>query len=326
MSRSPLSCLTAIIGLALAGCSAEKSEPLRIGTNAWPGYEFLHLAQAKGYYEEAGVSVRLLEFSSLADCRRAYERGQIDGMATTVIEVLQARDQSTRSPRIVQVFDYSDGGDVILARSGIAGASALKDKRIGVELASLGVYVLARGLEEGGLDIQAVRAISMDQHSMEQALKEGEIDAAVTYPPFSIRLLREEGIKTLFSTKTVPGEVVDVLAFEEDICRQRSGDVAAVIGCFHRAVTYARENPDDAYSIMAARQGITPQEFAAALSDGIRMVSEVEQGAYFSKDGKLREVVDRSDKVLRQTGQLSGPDRRADVIDSSFIAAPSLNP
>lgn len=319
MNHLPFTCLGICMMLLSLGCTPEKKEPLRIGTNAWPGYEFLHLAQAKGYFEESGTSVRLVEFSSLADCRRAYERGQIDGMATTVIEVLQARDQSSRSPQIVKVVDYSDGADVILGRPGITSSADLKGKRVGVELASVGVYVLARGLEQAGLDMTSVETVSLDPLSMEEALKQGKIDAAVSYPPFSIRLLHEPGITTLFSTKTVPGEVVDVIAIEEDLCKTRSKDVAAMIRSFDRAVAYSKQNPDDAYAIMAARQGITKSEFAETLTNGITLVSEHEQADFLMPGGKLEQVIDRSDKILHETGQLAGPSRKSGVIQPCFI-------
>ena len=79
--------VVAVLSLGV-GCSPEKPTTLRVGINPWPGYEFLYLAQEKGFYRDAGLDVRLVEFSSLADTRRAYERGQINAIGTTVIEVL----------------------------------------------------------------------------------------------------------------------------------------------------------------------------------------------------------------------------------------------
>ncbi len=55
----------------LGGCAEEPAPPIRIGTNPWPGYEFLHLADELGYFEEEGVEVRLVELTSNGDVRRA---------------------------------------------------------------------------------------------------------------------------------------------------------------------------------------------------------------------------------------------------------------
>ncbi len=318
MKPQAIICAFSFCLLLLTGCSPKNTEPLRIGTNPWPGYEFLHLAQEKGYYKEAGLDVRLVEFSSLADCRRAYERGQIDGMGTTVIEVLQARDHSSRSPQIVQAVDYSDGADVILGRPGLNSGKNLVGKRIGVELASLGIYVLARGLDNFALSLTEVETVSLDQISMEEALKKGEIDAAVTYPPFSINLQRDGNFPTLFSTKSIPGEVIDVIAVEQKICEERKAEVAALIKCFQRAVAFTKANPKEAYAMMAARQGISPEEFGKALTDGIVLIEAADQADYFAPHGKLDLVINQSDRILRETKQITGPDRRANITQPFF--------
>ena len=302
------------------GCEPKKSAGLRVGINAWPGYEFLYLAQEKGFYRDEGIEVRIVEFGSLSDCRRAYERGQIDAMGATLIEVLQARDQSARSPQVVQVVDYSNGADVILARPGLGSCAELKGKRIGVELASLGIYVLSRGLEKSGLSLSDVETVSMDQSAMEEAMRKGELDAIVTYPPASVKLLRDTAATAIFSTAEIPGEVLDIIAVEAGINAERPGDVAKLLRAFRHAIRYTRENPADAYRIMAGREGITPEEFADALTNGLTVLSEADQAAYLQPGGKLAAVIDAADRILRQSGQIKGRDRRADASCASFIA------
>jgi NitT/TauT family transport system substrate-binding protein len=299
------------------GYSPEKPT-LRVGINPWPGYEFLYLAQEKGFYREEGLEVRLVEFNSLSDARRAYERGQINVLTATVIEVLQVRDNSPRSPQIVQVVDYSNGADVILARPGLTNGASLRGARIGLELASLGVYVLARGLERSGLSLADVEMVSVDQLAMEDGYHKGELDAVVTYPPISTKLLRDTQATAVFSSAEIPGEVIDVIAVEAEVNTQRPGDVAKLLRAYHRAIAYTRQHPVDAYRIMAAREGLTPEEFRAALTGGIRLLSESDQAAYLRPGGKLAAVIGHSDRVLRQSGQIKGPDRRGNVFTSAF--------
>jgi NitT/TauT family transport system substrate-binding protein len=293
-----------------------------VGINAWPGYEFIYLAAQKGYFKDAGLEVRVVEFSSLADARRAYERGQIDAIATTVVEVLQILDQSARKPRIVRVFDYSEGADVILARPGIPTGRELRGARIGVELASLGVYILARGLEQHGLQLSDVTMISGDQLSMEGQFDRGKLDAVVTYPPTSLKMLADSSAHAVFSTAEIPGEVLDVLAVDDALIQQRHEDVRRFLDAVERAMAYERQSPADAHAIMAEREGITAEEFAAALADGMTLVSASEQSEYLGPQGRLHEVVARTTAVLSQTQQLSPttkPD--PDVVYSGFVAA-----
>jgi NitT/TauT family transport system substrate-binding protein len=320
-ARRPAFLAWICVSLALLSACSPPPRELRIGINAWPGYEFLYLARQKGLFAAEGVDVEVVEFNSLPDARRAFERGQIDGLGTTVIEVLQARSHSERPLQIVRVVDYSDGADVVLARGGIQSVADLRGKRVGVELASLGVYVLARALETGGLSLGEVQAVPSDQLSMEEAFASGELDAVVTYPPSSVRLSREARAATVFTSASIPGEVIDVLAVDARVAAERPGDVVALLRGFERALAYARTHPDDAYAIMAAREGITAQEFAAVLADGVRLVDGAAQAQYFAPGGSLDRVIDASDRYLRAVGQLDGPDRRAGAANGRYAAA-----
>ncbi len=311
--------LAAMVALSLdIGCSQQGSAAFRVGINPWPGYEFLYLAQEKGFYRDEGLQVRLVEFPSLSDARRAYERGQVNAIATTVIEVLQARENSSRSPQIVQIVDYSNGADVILARPGLATGANLRGARIGLELASLGVYVLARALEKNGLSLADVTMVSMNQLSMEASFRKAELDAIVTYPPTSTKLLRDSDANTVFSSTEIPGEVLDVIAVEAEVNARHPRDVAGLLRAYHRAVAYTRQNPADAHAIMAEREGLTPEEFRTALTGGIRLLSASDQAAYLRPGGKLATVVDASDRILRRSGQVKGPDRRGDSFTAAF--------
>lgn len=312
--------LVAAAVVFLSGCSPESSDPVRIGLNAWPGYEFLYLAQEKGFYREEGVDVQLVGFNSLSDARRAYERGQIDGLGTTIVEVLQAREYSRRSPQIVQAVDYSDGADMLLARPGITNVSGLRGARVGVELASVCIFVLYRALEKHGLSLNDVQLVSSDQATMAAAFQKGALDAVVTYPPNTVSLLRDGRARRVFTSAEIPGEVMDVIAIEEDVCKRRPRDVERIIRAFHRAIDYAQENPDDAHAIMARREGITPSEFKQTLTDGVRTITRAEQSKYLRPGGAISAAIEATDKALRDSGQIKGANRSRNVINPAFVS------
>ena len=320
LSRKLLAVLPAFALLSLlaglAGCT--RQEPLRIGLNLWPGYEFIFLAEHLGYYREEGVDVKLIDFSSLADARRSFERGQIDGLGTTVVEVMLAAEASPNPLKIVNVVDYSDGADVILARPGFPDLASLKGRKVGVELGSLCVYVLARGLEYAGMTLADVVPVSKDQASLEADLRAGRLDAVVTYPPTSLALLNAPAFTPVFSTKKTPREVVDVIAFGEKTITQRPKDVAAVLRAFKRAQEYYVTHKAEALQVMAKRESVSPEEFEQALTDGMRIVTAADQAAYFSGGG-LKTVIDRTGQVLLQTKLLGQPKPAEAYLSDRFV-------
>lgn len=312
-------------------CSNDRkfSGPIRVGINPWPGYEFLYLAQEKGFFEKEGVDVRIVEFNSLADSRRAYERGQLDGLACTLIEHLQILDSSDRSPRICLVADYSNGADVIVANPSIENIHSLKGARIGLEIDSLGVFMLARALEKSGIALEDIEVVPLDQISIEEAFRKGTLDVAITYPPVSIRIEKESRAHVIFSSADIPDEIVDVLILEESLLRSRPEDAGAINRAFFAAQRWAYENSDEAFAIMGKREGISGEEFGNALKDGIQVVKEFEQSRFFLEDGPLEKALKNCETILRQTNQIGRPSRSVGSIhrgDFKISSVVSLKP
>ena len=299
-------------------CARER-DPIRIGINAWPGYEFLYLAQEKGFFEKEGVNVRIVEFNSLADGRRAYERGHLDGLACTLIEHIQILDHSERSPKICLVVDYSNGADVILARAGISTIQELAGASVGLEIDSLGVFVLARALDKAGLDLADIQIKPLDQISMENALCQGEIDAAISYPPVSINMQKSCGGSVIFSSAEIPGEIVDVVVLEESLIEARPSDAQAVIRAFFSAQEWAYQNPEEAFEIMGQREGLTSLEFKQALEDGIHIVKSGDQKRFFVEGGALDESLSHCSRILRDTKQITDLSRIKQSVHRSGV-------
>lgn len=300
------------------GCEGEEKRPIRIGINPWPGYEFLYLAQEKGLFTQEGVPVRILEFSSLGDVRRAYERGQVDGMGCTLIEVLQTREHGARNLQVFYVCDFSDGGDVLLAGPEIKSVADLKGKRVGVEPGSVNVFLLCRALQEAGLTLKDVEIISMHQLCLERTFSRGEVDAVVTYPPVSMRLLKKEGVHEIFSSRQIPGAVVDVLAMDEGVIERRREDVERIGRAFDRAVRYSIEHPEESYGLMARREGIDVEEFERAAKKDIKVLRLGDQAGFFEPGGRLEQVIEETGGVMKEAGQIRKAVSAGDTVAKGF--------
>ncbi len=282
--------------------SALPSDVVRIAINPWPGYEYLYLAEQKGFFKEEGLSIALKQFSSLEDVRLAFERGQIDGMCTTLIEILQAWANTGKTARIALISDYSNGADVILAKHPSKSPADLKGKKIGVEPMTLGAFVLQRALEKAELSRQDVTVFGYSQLQMKEAIVKGEIDAAVAYPPMSIEIEKLEGMNKIFDSTQIPKEVLDVISFKAELLEKHPAFVPALRRIWDKALDYAKNHPDESIALMAAREGITPSEFSDALS-GIKVLSVAEQIDIIGS-GLLAEDISRTEAVLKTSGDL----------------------
>jgi NitT/TauT family transport system substrate-binding protein len=291
--------------LLLSACSEPPPEPLRIATNPWPGYEYMFLAEQLKLFEAEGVAVQVLQFSSLNDARRAYERGQVDGFGGTLIEVLMAKEQSERSPKIIHVPDYSNGGDLIVAQAAISEVKQLQGKTVAIEPGTLNTFILARALNRAGLTLDQVKLVSLAQADIFTALQNNEIDAAVTYPPHSIEMLKQLPLKQVFSSREIPGEVLDIIALDAQVIDSRKTEVQAMLRGLEAAHTYAKAHPDEAFRIMAEREKISPEDFRTAVENDLKILHAADQAAYFGPQGLLLPALQNTQTVLLASGELS---------------------
>ena len=291
----------AFIGLlaafALAACSEVPSQPLRVGINPWPGYAPLFLAADKGFFAEEGVEVELVELSSLADVRRAFERGQTDGMASSLVEVLDADRNSDRAPVIALMADYSNGADVILAKRDITGIAALKGQRIGLEPGSLNRFILARALAQGGLTMDDVEIVSLPQLALQGAVEAHTVDAVVTYPPNSTGIEQTGLFAQMFSSAEMPGEVVDVVSFDRETALRRTADIDAFVRAWGRAVDEMRQNPKESYQIIGRHIGMSAKDLEDTYR-GIEVISADRQAEFLRSDGPLADGIQTLSAIL----------------------------
>ena len=288
------------IFIFFTACSEDKP-PLRIATNPWPGYEYLHLAEKLGYFNEENVNVKLIEFSSLADSSRSFERGQVDAWGATIVELILSYEQSNRTAQAFLVTNVSNGGDKIVTNKSITKLSQLKGKRIGIEPATVDILMLHYALQSVGLSLKDVDLIPTSQNRMKQAIFNGDITAACVYPPVSIDLLTKKNIYSIYDSSLTKRNIVDVIAADKDILEKRKNDFAAVVRAFMRAKKYAEKNKQAAFTIMANRERISPAEFSDVIK-GIQYIAIQNQNDYLQKQGKLTSALNNTIKALNTSG------------------------
>jgi NitT/TauT family transport system substrate-binding protein len=263
--------------LLIASCAEEPSQKtIRLGINQWPGYEFLYLADQKGFFKEEGLDIELVELAALADIKRVFEQGRIDAMASTIIEAVEVSLNSDQKIDIVLVPDFSNGGDIIISNKPLTSIAELKGKKVGVELGLLGSFILSQALDKNGLSLDDVTMVNVEQLDTKKQLLSENVAAVVTYPPFSTEILKHDNVNQIFSTADIPGDVIDVVVVREKSLLNPAQWQQKLFSAWQRALDFAKSNPDEAYKIMAEREGISVEEFQAALT-GVSVIEKDQQ-------------------------------------------------
>lgn len=300
----------AIVLLSFSACTGNKKlEKVRIGLNSWPGYEFLYLAHVKGFFKEQGIETQIIEFNSLGDARRAFERGQVDVLGTTVVELLLSRYQSSKSAQAFFVTDFSAGADVVIGQSGINSMKDLKGKKVGVEIGTVTLAILSRALESHQMELSDVELVKVDPETMTSLFAEKKVSAITTYPPFSISILKSKGAKKLFSTQEIPGEIVDILMADKEYIQKNKNAIVAIVNGFEKARLYAQSDGSDGMEIMAKRERITKADFEDTFRQGVTVVPREDQARLYFGNEKFQSLVEQTDLILRKANMVSGEKR-----------------
>ncbi|MFW1676971.1 ABC transporter substrate-binding protein [Pontibacter sp. JAM-7] len=254
-----------VLFLIIVGCGLGESETdavLQVGTNQWPGYEPLYLADSKGFYGEQSVRVVLLP--SASEVMRALRNEVIDVAGLTLDEALQLASSGV-ALKLFMVTDISAGADVILAHPEIENIQSLAGKRVGVETTALGAYVLSRALQLAGVDSDKVHLVDLQVDQHEEAFTAGRVDAVVTFEPVRTKLLTH-GAQILFDSRQIPEEVVDVLVVRESAIEQHEASLKLLVDGWFKARSLLEEQNANAMLLAAKHQGLTVYELRGAMA------------------------------------------------------------
>ncbi|MDO6468403.1 ABC transporter substrate-binding protein [Neptunomonas phycophila] len=272
---------TVFAGLALA--SSAMAEPLKIGYSDWPGWVTWEIAIEKNMFEEVGVDVEFEWFDYVASMD-AFAAGQLDAVTMTNGDALVTGATGAQNVMIL-INDYSNGNDMIVAAPGISSIKELKGKKVGVEIGFVGHLLLLNALEKNGMTEKDVELVNVPTNETPQVLASGQVDAIVAWQPNSGQALTlVPGSTRIYSSKDEPGLIYDVLAVTPSSLAQHQEEWAKVIKAWDMAVAYLNDEStrDEAISIMAARVGLSPDEYKGFI-DGTKIMSTKEAMAFAEK-------------------------------------------
>lgn len=241
----------------VVACGELPRPPLTVGLNAWVGYDPLVLARERGLADV--TRVKMVELSSHAENFRHFRNGLLDAMAITLDQALELADQGVPL-RIVAVLDESAGADVVVAHRSVARAADLKGQRVALEDSALNRLMLQRLLAPAGLTEDDVIVVTLEASQHLAALQAGRVAAAVSYEPLASQM-REAGFVSLFDTRQMPGEIVDVLVVSPTALADRPGDVDALLRAWNSGLASYLADPPGAAAVLAPGTGLSVGQY-----------------------------------------------------------------
>ncbi|WNG82233.1 glycine betaine ABC transporter substrate-binding protein [Mycobacterium sp. ITM-2016-00316] len=286
----------AVSALALAGCAVDNSgsddskETVRIGYQSFPSGDLI--VKNNRWLEEAlpEFNIKWIKFDSGADVNTAFIAKELDFGALGSSPVARGLSAPLNIPyKVAFVLDVAGDNEALVVRneSGVNTIPELKGKRIATPFASTAHYSLLAALAQNGLSANDVQLIDLQPQAILAAWDRGDIDAAYTWLPtlddlrksgkdlITSRQLAADGKPTL-DLGAVRTEFADAHPEVVDIWRRQQA----------RALDVIAGDPEAAAKAIAAEVGLTPEELAGQLKQGVYLTpAQVASPEWLGSDG-----------------------------------------
>jgi NitT/TauT family transport system substrate-binding protein len=91
----------------------------------------------------------------------------------------------------------------------------------------------------------------------------GQFDCVGVFAPFTTQALEREGAHVLFSSADFPGTISDHFVATAAIAEEHPEALQQLVDAWYLTLDWIAEHPDEATAIMAAKAGVTPEEYEA---------------------------------------------------------------
>jgi len=121
--------------------------------------------------------------------------------------------------------DYSNGNDALLARNGLT-LQQLPGKKTLMVQKTVSEYLFERAMTLNGLEAQTkkVKLVNTSDSDIATAfIADTNQDAVVTWKPMVSQIAKTKGVKMLFNSSQIPGEIVDLMVVRTDIINRPDG-------------------------------------------------------------------------------------------------------
>jgi NitT/TauT family transport system substrate-binding protein len=264
MTRTPFITAAALLLAATAACgddsAGDEEAAVRLGFSAWPGWFPWQVAQEQDLFAANGVEVELTYFENYTDSLNALATGNLDANSQTLNDTL-AWVSGGGAQTIVLTNDNSTGNDQLIAREGIGGVADLAGATVGVEEGTVDHFLLLLALEEAGLPEAEVEIAPLATDAAAAAFVAEQVDAVGVFAPFTTTALERPGSAVIASSADFPGAIPDHLAFDSGFVEENPELVQAVVDTWFDTLAWIDEHPDEAVEIMAARAGVSAEDY-----------------------------------------------------------------
>jgi NitT/TauT family transport system substrate-binding protein len=307
----------------LLAATPARAEALRLGYESWVAPGPFFIALEKGWFDADGVSVELVNIEDVRIRASALATGEVDAITANIDEaILQlAADGELR---FAFAIAESHGGDGLVAHNDIKSIGDLKGKTVAVEPDSSRQFYLNTLLHAADMNQTDITTLAKAPGEAGLAFERGEVDAAVTWRPWLARTEKMQHGGVLTDTSEQPGLLVEMVVARDEVLEIRRAEFQALYRAWLRAVAWAKKNPNDSATLIAAGIGrwLRDDSVVTEMRKGIAYYDNPMNNAFFgtpAKPGPLIGTITGAIEIWAGFGKLQTTAKAEELISRAVV-------
>jgi len=221
---------------------ANESDTVRIGYIPTDHEAALFIADSNGLYDDKKMDVVLVKYNNGVDLMAGMAKGEIDVGYVGVAPVLSAMSNGEKV-KIISSVQQEGSGIIASKDSNINSVKDLKGKNIAtLGEGSIQNVLLSYYLHENNISQDEVNIENMKATKMYDSLKNGDVDAIVTYQPY-LTMAKEEGHTILEeSSKLLPNHPCCVIVATDDFTQNHAEEAKVILDIHKEATDFINNN------------------------------------------------------------------------------------
>ena len=238
----------------------------------------------KGYLEEEGITVELVEFQDGPTIIAAMESGSIDmGYIGQGAHKLCINGQAK-----IFALSHISNGDAVIGGPNVKTLEDLKGKKVAYSSGTSSEDILKMGLASVGLTMDDIQAVDMDAAGLVTAMMSGGVDACATWSPNSLKILEDTNNTKLCDNMTFKDTSVSLASWivTPKYAEENQDKILRFARALYKAMDYAADDHYDEVAKYVADQTKTDYDSVYAQRGDADWLTgkEVSEGA---KDGTV---------------------------------------
>lgn len=163
-----------------------------------------------------GIKIKLIRMDYMPSIE-AFTTPSVDACVMTNMDCLTIPVAGGISCSAIIVGDYSNGNDALIVRNNLT-IPQLKGKKVNLVQYSVSHYMLSRALDMNGMTDDNVKIVNVSDSDIGPAfIANKDQEAVVTWNPLVMEIMKTPGVKKIFDSSQIPGEILDLMVVKTKV-------------------------------------------------------------------------------------------------------------